>query len=245
VMQQASKVTGGFINPQLLKDLASLPSVRGISDAVGFTDTDTHGMSWMDQASYQTTHFAAQSALLFFDPEMNVARVGAAGVDRVGTWFEAGENIDNGDMLRRVSNIGEFSDLKVPMQFKIIKGIANEAGIGLSGVKVKIIRDPELLKLPYLGRTTPNGEIELYPNAFSNTETLVKTLGHERTHVFQIDLYGHPDNLENGLEHLQLNENAAYSLENSYWKYYQQNKSGIYDRYEENYDERKLVTPGW
>jgi len=91
VMQQASKVTGGFINPQLLKDLASLPSVRGISDALGFTDTDTHGMSWMDEARYQTTHFAAQSALLFFDPEMDVARVGATRVSRVGAWFEVGE----------------------------------------------------------------------------------------------------------------------------------------------------------
>jgi hypothetical protein len=34
-----------------------------------------------------------------------------------------------------------------------------------------------LLKLPYLGRTTPKGGIELYPNAFSDVETLVKRWG--------------------------------------------------------------------
>lgn len=124
------------------------------------------------------------------------------------------------------------------MQHKIVHQIAQEAGVGLDGVNVKIIRDPELLKLPYLGRTTPKGGIELYPNAFSDIETLVKTLGHERTHVYQIKSFGHPDTLSNGFEHLQLNEKSAYTLENSYWKYYLTNKTGLFDHYGDQYVSR-------
>jgi len=36
------------------------------------------------------------------------------------------------------------------------------------------------------GYTHPDGDIDLYLDAFTDIEPLIKTLGHERTHTMQI-----------------------------------------------------------
>ncbi|MGG1895765.1 DUF4280 domain-containing protein [Brevibacillus formosus] len=59
-----------------------------------------------------------------------------------------GEGIE---LYRRTANVGEFSHLEVPMQLKEVKRLAELAGIGLDGVKVRIIRDPEMVRLPHSG----------------------------------------------------------------------------------------------
>ncbi|SUG51893.1 putative transmembrane protein [Salmonella enterica subsp. arizonae] len=48
------------------------------------------------------------------------------------------------NLYRRTSNTEVFSDLKVPMQMRFVEQAAREGGIGLGGVKVKIIRDSDL-----------------------------------------------------------------------------------------------------
>ncbi|WP_145964123.1 hypothetical protein [Chromobacterium phragmitis] len=100
----------------------------------------------------------------------------------------------------------------------------------MQGVKVRIIRDPELVGKDLYGYTHPNGAIDLYPDAFTNTEQLVKTIGHERTHTMQIYLYGHPNRFADDPlrlnQELRLNENAAHGIEDSFWQYYQNNKAG-------------------
>ena len=113
------------------------------------------------------------------------------------------------------------------MQKRYVELAAQEGGVGLKDVKVRIVRDPELVGKDLYGYTHPDGSIDLYPDAFTNTEQLVKTLGHERTHTMQIDLYGHPNT--HGplmMQELRLNENAAHGIEDSFWQYYLQNKSG-------------------
>ncbi|HDS7112717.1 TPA: hypothetical protein QH394_000321 [Klebsiella aerogenes] len=47
-------------------------------------------------------------------------------------------------LYRRTSNTGEFSDLKGSMQMRYVEQATHEGGVGLDGVKVRIIRDPEL-----------------------------------------------------------------------------------------------------
>ena len=133
-------------------------------------------------------------------------------------------------MYRKIANTGEFSDLKVPMQHRVVKALAKKAGVGLNGVKIKIVRDPEFLRVPFLGRTTPKGVIELYPNAFTDEETLVTTLGHERTHVYQVHTFGSPTSSAE----LSLNEEAAYGVQDIYWQYYLQNNPGIMNISEES-----------
>ena len=164
------------------------------------------------------------------------AKAGAA-VSKLGFFGRRAKVVvpnSSSDLLRKTVNIGEFSELAVPMNHRTVQRIAAEAGVGLDGVKIKIIRDPKLLELPFAGRATHKGVIELYPNAFSDTETLVKTLGHERTHIMQAKIYGHPDYIPNGLELLQKFEKGAYGIEDSFWKYYQMNKTGKYDYFGAN-----------
>lgn len=103
------------------------------------------------------------------------------------------------------------------MQLKEVKRLAEQAGIGLDGVKVKIIRDPEMIRLPHAGWANPNGkEIQLYPNAFINEEQLVKTLAHERTHIFQVRIYGEAKDIPM----LDKFEEGAYGIENTFWDYF-------------------------
>ncbi|WP_194829410.1 hypothetical protein [Nocardia sp. XZ_19_231] len=118
---------------------------------------------------------------------------------------------------RRTKNIGSFAELSVPMQKKSVVEAARRAGVLLDGVNVKIIRDPELIGRGLYGHT-PNGrQITLYPDAFTDMETLVVTIGHERTHVFQWRLYGRkPTNSLEG----DAWERAAYAVEDQFWAYY-------------------------
>jgi RHS repeat-associated protein len=124
-------------------------------------------------------------------------------------------------LFRRVQNAGAFKGLEVPMQSRTIKRIAQQAGIGLDGVKVKIIRDPSLVQAPIYGYTPPRGNmIQLFPRAFENSETLVRTLGHERIHVFQNQIFGvTQDSVELGLR-----ETAASGSETLWWQYFNLNK---------------------
>ncbi|MEK3789131.1 RHS repeat-associated core domain-containing protein [Paenibacillus sp. FSL K6-1230] len=131
-------------------------------------------------------------------------------------WF--GKTPDKGLALyRRTANVGEFNHLKVPMQMREVKRLAEQAGVGLDGVKIKIVRDTEMLRLPQAGWANPNGkEIQLYPNAFINEMELVKTLAHERTHIFQVRIYGEA----NDIPTLNKFEEGAYGIEDTFWDYF-------------------------
>ena len=130
-------------------------------------------------------------------------------------------------MYRRTANSGEFSELKVPMQMRYVDQAAQDGGVGLQGVRVRIVRDPDLVGRDVYGFTYPDGSIDLYPDAFSDTEQLVKTLGHERTHTMQIDIFGRPTTMDD----LMLNERAAHGIEDSFWQYYLKHNSGRLEGY--------------
>lgn len=132
--------------------------------------------------------------------------------------MEAGKETEASlGLYRRTANLGDFSHLEVPMQLREVKRLAEQAGIGLNGVKVKIIRDAEMIRLPHAGWANPNGkEIQLYPNAFINEEQLVKTLAHERTHLFQVKIYGEAKDIPM----LDKFEEGAYGIENVFWNYF-------------------------
>lgn len=48
-------------------------------------------------------------------------------------------------MFRRTANQGTFADLPVTMDLKTVRSYASEGGVGLDGVKVRIIRDESLV----------------------------------------------------------------------------------------------------
>lgn len=139
------------------------------------------------------------------------------------------------NLYRRTSNTEVFSDLKVPMQMRYVEQAAREGRIGLGGVKVRIIRDSDLKGKNIYGYTHPNGDIDLYPDAFTDIEQLIKTLGHERTHTMQIYLFKHPNTYADDAikmnKELILNEKAAHSIEDSFWQFYLNNKTGKLEEY--------------
>lgn len=119
-------------------------------------------------------------------------------------------------LARRSANTGAFSDLAVPMQKRTVHQVAQDAGVRLDGVRVRINRDVNLIGRGLTGHTSPDGTITLYPDAFSSAEDLVRTLGHERTHVMQVRLYGEPSSLEQEAAW----ERAAYGSEDQFWVYF-------------------------
>ena len=77
---------------------------------------------------------------------------------------------------------------------------------------------PSLKGRGVLGYAHPNGkQIDLYPDAFSSPDTLIRTLGHERTHAFQFKTFGPAkDSVMSGRF-----EDAAYGIEDAFilhWK---------------------------
>ena len=128
------------------------------------------------------------------------------------------ESIKSGskyDLYRKESNTGSYKDLEELMQLKNVKSVANKAGVGLDGIKVKIDRNPELLGRNVYGYTDGK-TITLYPDAFTNTETLVRTLGHERMHVYQVGVFGKPTSTDILGEF----ERGASMSEQSWWDYF-------------------------
>ena len=118
-------------------------------------------------------------------------------------------------LYRKNVNTGPFKDLGELMQLKNVKNIAKRAEIGIDGIKIKIDRNAELIGKSIYG-FTDGKTITLYPDAFTNTEMLVKTLGHERIHVYQVSVFGKPAS-SNMLKRF---EKAAFNSEKTWWDYY-------------------------
>ncbi|WP_308368917.1 RHS repeat-associated core domain-containing protein [Streptomyces sp. ISL-36] len=120
-------------------------------------------------------------------------------------------------LYRRGGNVGEFSSLAVPMTRKSVKQYAKAADISLAGTRWRIDRNADLVGRPWYGHTNiDTGHMTFYPGAFTNGETLVRTIGHERTHVMQLELHGKPTSTLDG----DLRESAAWGIEDSFYYTY-------------------------
>lgn len=115
---------------------------------------------------------------------------------------------------RKEANTGVFKDLKIPMQSRYIERTANKYGVKISDLTIKIQRDEELLNLLLCGSTDYDniGRIDLFPKAFIDEETLLRTIIHERCHVLQLKKHGK----KYTQEHIAIMENEAYKFE-EFW----------------------------
>ena len=120
-----------------------------------------------------------------------------------------GPAANSGGLFRKVANTGAFAGLPERMSLRNVRNVAREAGIGLDGVKVKIVRDPNLVGSGFYGHTPNANTITLYPEAFSSRTALRQTLGHERTHIYQWRTFGTPTDSAT----IQEFEDAAYALD--------------------------------
>ncbi|MFJ3902250.1 RHS repeat domain-containing protein [Streptomyces sp. NPDC090025] len=126
-------------------------------------------------------------------------------------------------LYRRGGNLGEYSGLSIPMTRRSVKQYAKEADISLAGTKFRIERNPELVGKPMYGHTNPETQqMAFYPEAFRDPENLVKTIGHERTHVMQLRLHGQPIDTVDA----DLREAAAWGSEDGFWYTYQMRNGG-------------------
>lgn len=119
------------------------------------------------------------------------------------------------NMNRRNKNIGEFSELKIPMQKKAILNVCKKYNVETNGLRFKIQRDEKMLSMPFYGSTDYDdiGRIDLFPNAFTDEEQLIRTIIHEKCHVKQLKKHGK----KYAQEHLQEMEKQAYRLESLYY----------------------------
>jgi RHS repeat-associated protein len=116
--------------------------------------------------------------------------------------------------LFRVGEAGGIASL--PRTMETVLQHAEQAGVGLEGINVKII--PEA-PANFYGWAAPSGaEIHLYPSAFMDSETLVRTLAHERTHAYQFKTFGSVVN--ESTESAARFEEGAYGAEESFWQYF-------------------------
>ena len=129
------------------------------------------------------------------------------------------------NMFRKKHNTGAFEKLPEPMQQRHIESVLKVLGIDSDGIEFDIIRDEEMMGKGYYGYTFPNGKkVQLYPDAFSSREELVKTLGHERIHCNQIHLFGEAKTIDELREY----ERAAKFSEDYWWSIYKE-RTGYYE----------------
>ena len=95
-------------------------------------------------------------------------------------------------MERRTENQGEFAHLQIPMQERYVDRLCKKHDLDISGITIKIQRDPAWLNTAFAGMADPKniGRIDLLPNAFIDEEQLIRTVIHEGAHVKQYKKYG-------------------------------------------------------
>jgi hypothetical protein len=111
----------------------------------------------------------------------------SAGFVRASTPLVVKPVATEGGMFR----LGEASaDGDLPRTMETVQSVSERGGVGLDGVDVRIRQQAELEGRGLFGHTPPEGTITLYPDAFSSEEQLVHTLGPERIHIRQLNIFG-------------------------------------------------------
>lgn len=123
---------------------------------------------------------------------------------------------DAEELVRREANAGAFAELRVPLRLRAVRRVAEQADIGLDGVRIRVVGDPELVGVPVSGHTWDGETVELFPEAFRSSETLIRTLAHERTRIYQQRVFG-PARDAAMLRRLQ---QAAHDAEEDWWEWW-------------------------
>lgn len=79
-----------------------------------------------------------------------------------------------------------------------------------------MVGDPELVGVPVSGHTWDGETVELFPEAFRSSETLIRTLAHERTRIYQQRVFGPPRDAAT----LRRLHEAAHDAEEDWWEWW-------------------------
>jgi len=116
----------------------------------------------------------------------------------------------------KYSHIKSFSDLEIPQNMDEVVKVADEFKIDISDHNIQLIMDEELLDVEkgYTGGSFENTEVDLYPLAFADKESLARTLFHEAYHQKQYALLGY----ENVVAEYAKYERITRNAEKSWWE---------------------------
>ncbi len=153
-----------------------------------------------------------------------VAGFGHSQASRAAAQAKKANKLAAENQYRKAHNTGAYAVLEERMSLKHVRGLVKDMDINLDGTKIKIIRDKTLIgDSRWMGYTYPDGSvIQLYPAAFSSREELIKTLGHEFTHLKQVRESG----TIQSVEELTRREREAYDSEQHWWDEYRR-KTGF------------------
>jgi hypothetical protein len=120
-------------------------------------------------------------------------------------------------MLFRPGSRKLEKELIVPARRRAMQRIAREyaeiAGLDIAGIKIKIVKGNRGTR--FSGHTPNSKTIELYENAFTSSEELVRTLAHERAHIW--DLRKHRVNRFTDVTDVIHSEKLARKYETYVW----------------------------
>ena len=177
------------------------------------------------RAKYRGTSQEYTSFSKAMDLPQQRQRVTIDGLENIGVgkWKIPVEKSSNDGIIglerkldRKEHNLGAFLSLKIPMQKREILSLCRKHSIDIKGITFKIQRSEKLLSMPLYGSTDYNsiGRIDLFPNAFTSEEELIKTILHEKCHVLQLKKYGK----EYAQKNLDLMEKQAYRFERVFYQ---------------------------
>lgn len=138
------------------------------------------------------------------------------------------KNIDNSINLsyNRKRNRNAFKSVPhdaytEPMTKKHVRNVMKDMGVSYGKARIILVNDEELIGRGLFGYTNPNGkEVQLYPDAFMSREELVKTIGHEKIHLEQLEKYGPTNDTDLGVKY----EKEAVESEKQWWENYKKVK---------------------
>ena len=116
----------------------------------------------------------------------------------------------------KYKHIASFKQLEMPQTLEEVSRIADKYNIDVSNYNIFLRMDEELLNIEIglTGGSFDNNEIDLYPLAFVNEETLARTLFHEVYHQKQYTLHGQDNVIANHTKY----ETITVEVEKDWWE---------------------------
>lgn len=119
--------------------------------------------------------------------------------------------------LDKYKHITSFKQLKAQQTMEEVQRVADKYNINISKYEVFLRMDEDLLNIEtggYTGASFEQGEIDLFPLAFADEESLARTIFHEVHHQTQYTQFG--------FDHVTMNagryERLTVNAENDWWE---------------------------
>jgi len=183
-----------YTDPETYLEIGLFPYYGSVKRSLGVINGISSRINILSSGDVNAIYYQLGSDAIIVE-EQGIMMIAGAGLSKGLKLPSKGTSVKGtggaNALFRKTANTGVFKELSEPMQLRHVEKVAKEAGIGLDGIKIRIDRNTELLGKGYTGWADPKGKrIDLYPDAFVSKEELIKTLAHERMHIYQAKTFG-------------------------------------------------------